>query len=133
MFLQLLAQETSEEIFRFQLQPLWEEHGIPLAIMGVLVVFAALVLVSSFIVLLPRLMSALDALVPVEKTVQQTSPAPKPEEDELPEEILAVLAAAVAETLGKRHRIVFARALTSKDLAWSHAGRWQIHTSHPKH
>ena len=133
MKLSLLAQETSEQLFRLQLQPLWEEHGIPLAIMGVMVVFAALVLVSSFIFLLPRLMSVLDKFLPLEMPVHQHTSPPAPVVDELPEEILVVLAAAVSETLGRPHRIVFARELTAKDLAWSHQGRWQIHTSHRTH
>ncbi len=133
MPLPLLAQETSEELFRFQVEPLWEDHGIPLAIMGVVVVFAALVLVSTFIRFLPRIMSVVDTLFPQEKPAPPSPAPPAPAGDEIPEEMIAVLAAAVAETLGRRHRIVFARELTPKDWAWSHQGRWQIHTSHGTH
>ena len=37
--------------------PLWDDTGLPLAIMGMSVVFAALILVSLFIMWLPRLIA----------------------------------------------------------------------------
>ena len=41
-------------------QPLFEDQGIPLAIMGLFVVFAALVLVRVFIGTLPHIITTLD-------------------------------------------------------------------------
>ncbi|MCA9238353.1 MAG: hypothetical protein KDA44_22930 [Planctomycetales bacterium] len=52
------------------------------------------------------------------------------EEDDQPEEIVAVIAAAVAATIDAPHRIVHARIQGQSDLAWSLEGRMQHHTSH---
>ena len=60
-------------------QPLWEDHGIPLAIMGLVVVFAALTLLRVFIGSLPKIMAILDRYFPEEaETVPQAKPAAQP-------------------------------------------------------
>jgi Na+-transporting methylmalonyl-CoA/oxaloacetate decarboxylase gamma subunit len=126
----LLALEHGVLAFRFTLEPLYEESGLALAAMGILVVFMALVLVSLFITLLPRLMAALDRLHPEEKPAEPaTAKASKPA-DGLSEEIQVVIAAAVAATIGTPQRIVRIRGLTPEDLGWSLEGRIQHHTSH---
>jgi Na+-transporting methylmalonyl-CoA/oxaloacetate decarboxylase gamma subunit len=51
-------------------------------------------------------------------------------ENEPLDEIVAVIAAAVAETIGTPHRIVHIRGLAPEDLAWALEGRMQHHTSH---
>ena len=72
-------------------QPLFEDHGFPLAIMGLFVVFSALMLVRIFIGTLPRIVAALDHFFPD----QQHAPQSKATTDEIPDEILAVIAAVV--------------------------------------
>ena len=120
------AQRDSGRLFEFTLAPLFEDHGIPLAAMGVLVVFIALVLVVVFITLLPRVLSRMP--------VQAEEPAlPVDLEDDLPEEVLVVIAAAVAEALGKPHRIVRIEGLMPSDIGWSLEGRLQHHQSHKLH
>ncbi len=51
-------------------------------------------------------------------------------ETKLSEEIVVVIAAAVAEVMAKPHRIVHIRGLTPEDLGWSFQGRMQHHHSH---
>jgi glutaconyl-CoA/methylmalonyl-CoA decarboxylase subunit delta len=51
-------------------------------------------------------------------------------EGELTDEMVAVVAAAVAEVISSPHRIVHIRGLTSEDLGWSLEGRLQHHASH---
>ncbi len=52
-----LAQQGDRPLIEFTLAPLSEDYGIPLAVMGILVVFLALVLVVVFITLLPRVLA----------------------------------------------------------------------------
>ncbi len=125
----LIAQEASGWSPQFTLQPLREDYGIPLAVMGILVVFAALLLVSLFITLLPRLTAVLDNFFQEEREHAGVAKQPQ-DEDELSEEILVVIAAAVAESMGRPHRIVHVRGLTPEELGWSFEGRLQHHTSH---
>ncbi len=125
----LLAQQDDRPLVEFTLAPLMEEYGIPLAVMGVLVVFAALVLIIVFITILPRILAhvpAHDATVELDSGTA-VSPAFG---GELSAEIVVVIAAAVAETIGKPHRIVKIRGLTPADLGWSLEGRTQHHQSH---
>jgi len=111
----------------FSLEPLWHDAGIPLAIMGMFIVFVALVLISTFISRLPHIMAMLDRILP---QVEQLSVAPKTREGEIPDEIVVVIAAAVSEALGRPHRIIHTRELTSSEMSWPQHGRWQIQTSH---
>ena len=105
--------------------PLYEDHGIALAVMGIVVVFVALLLVASFITVLPR---ALRALTPA--TAEPTAvDSPTPKDDEISEETLVVIAAAVAAVIDKPHRIVKIRGTTT-DPGWSLGGRMQHHQSH---
>lgn len=124
----VLAQDTDAGFSGIQLKPLFEDSGIPLAVMGILVVFAALMLISLFIALLPRLMAALERFHPEQK--ERKPQVDSKAKTELPEEILVVIAAAVAESLGQPHRIVYTRELTPEDMAWSLEGRMQHHSSH---
>lgn len=120
--------------------PLWDDTGLPLAVMGMAVVFVALSLVSLFIALLPRLIELLDRLHPVadergEPVSGGSSAAAVAamSEDEVPEEIVVVITAAVAEMMGRPHRVVHIRGLTAEELGWSLEGRMQLHTSHQVH
>jgi Na+-transporting methylmalonyl-CoA/oxaloacetate decarboxylase gamma subunit len=121
----LLAEQTSRPLMDFTLRPLLEDHGIPLAVMGILVVFAALALVVAFITLLPRLLGPVSA--------EQPATALAADEDALPEETLVILAAAVAAVICQPHRIVRVRGLTPEDHGWSLEGRMQHHQSHRIH
>lgn len=115
-------------------QPLFEDHGIPLAIMGLFVVFSALVLVRVFIGLLPRIMAVLDHLFPEQtKTLESHAVSTEASSDALPDEILAIIAAVVADTVREPHRIVHTRELTPEDLNWTLEGRLQHHASHKIH
>lgn len=121
----LLAEQDGRPLIDFTLDPLLEDFGIPLAVMGIFVVFTALALLVVFITLLPRVLERFlgDRLV-------EPARVEAPAEDELPEETVAVIAAAVAETLGGPHRIVRIRGLTPEDLGWSLKGRIHHHQSH---
>ena len=121
----LFAQQDADPIIQFTLAPLFEDHGIPLAIMGVLVVFSALLLVILFITLLPHVLSWIGA-IPAEK--EEPTPIVTGK-DELPEETLVVIAAAVAATLSRPHRIVRVGG-QEVDMGWSLQGRMQHHQSH---
>lgn len=112
-------------LLEFSTAPLREDHGIPLAIMGVLVVFLALSLVAAFIKVLPLLISSLGEVAPVATTTAET-----PGVDDLSEETLAVIAAAVAETIRRPQRIVRIRGITPGEHDWSLEGRLQHHQSH---
>jgi len=93
--------------------------------MGILVVFMALVLVVISISLLPRI------LAPFTRSQESKSTALQPvSDDELPEETLVVIAAAVAAVLDRPHRIVHIRGMTPADHGWSLEGRLQQHQSH---
>ena len=121
----LLAQQDDRPLISFTLEPLFQDHGIPLAVMGILVVFVALVLVVVFITVLPRV------LAPFSRTSQPEQSALHPvSDDELSEETLVVIAAAVAAAFDRPHRIVRVRGMTPADHGWSHEGRIQQHQSH---
>jgi sodium pump decarboxylase gamma subunit len=123
----LYAQQDSGLFSKFTLQPLFEDHGIPLAVMGVLVVFLALVLVVAFITLLPRVL----AKIPQQQPEPSDSFATLATADEeLSEEMLIVIAAAVAETMSAPHRIVRIGGSSTEDLGWSLEGRMKHHQSH---
>ncbi len=113
-------------------QPLFEDHGIPLAIMGLFVVFAALLLLRIFIGTLPRIIAVLDRMFPATAETPPETPVQKVAEG-LPGEIVVVIAAAVAMTLRVPHRIVHTRELSPDDLSWSLEGRLQQHASHRIH
>jgi Na+-transporting methylmalonyl-CoA/oxaloacetate decarboxylase gamma subunit len=120
-----MAQVARGGSIEFTLAPLWEDSGIPLAVMGILVVFMALLMVAVFIILLPR-------LVPDESTagVKHSAAMPVMDDDDLPEEIKVVIAAAVAQVLERPHRVIRIRGLTPSDHDWSLEGRLQHHQSH---
>lgn len=112
------------------MKPLLEDTGIPLAIMGMLVVFLALVLVASFISLLPRMLSVinLSAAAPAAAPVLNT------DADEISDELLVVITAAVAAVMDTPHRIVRIRGVDSPVVGWSLEGRMAHHHSHgPRH
>jgi Na+-transporting methylmalonyl-CoA/oxaloacetate decarboxylase gamma subunit len=121
----LLAQQSNEFMIKFTMEPLWHDKGIPLAIMGVLVVFSALVLVVTFISVLPRVLNRFS-----EEEPGAAASFLDVGTDELPEQILVVIAAAVAQAFDQPHRIVRIRGLTPADLGWSLEGRMQHHQSH---
>jgi sodium pump decarboxylase gamma subunit len=128
----LLAQQDGGDLSGSAWSPLLQETGLPLAIMGILVVFAALVLVSLFIALLPRAMELLKRVHPEAGETKPTS-APKKAASQAAEEegeLLVVIAAAAAECLGEPHRIVHIRGLTPEDMSWSFEGRLMHHRSH---
>ncbi|MDC0935187.1 OadG family protein [Pirellulales bacterium] len=121
---------TGELLAKLQWQPLMEDDGIPLAIMGLFVVFSALLLVCGFIGLLPRIMAFLDRLAPEQTEANASTHRHAELTDEVSPEILAVIAAVVADTVRVPHRIVRTRELSSEDLNWTLEGRRQHHASH---
>lgn len=120
----LLAQQDARPLIEFTLAPLFEDHGFPVAAMGVFVVFVALLLVVVFINFLPRMMARLSAPELERPALQIADP------DELSEETLVVIAAAVADAVSQPHRVVHIRGLTAEDLGWSLERRMQHHRSH---
>ncbi len=71
MIAPLIAQQE-DRLIQFTSAPLFEDHGLPLAVMGILVVFLALSLVIAFISVLPRLFPAVAA-----EAAQATSAPPR--------------------------------------------------------
>ncbi len=120
-----LAQQSKRPLIEFSLEPLFQDSGIPLAIMGVLVVFSALVLMVAFITMLPRVLTLFSA-----EESEAAASFLDVSEDELPEQILVVIAAAVAQAFDRPHRIVRIPGLSPGDLGWSLEGRMQHHQSH---
>lgn len=106
--------------------------GYPLALMGMFVVFAALILMSVFIGSLPRIMAFLHQVVPERVETPKTEPAAlaAEESDAIPEETLAIIAAVVADIVGPQHRIVRTRQVTPQDMNWALEGRLRHHASH---
>ena len=88
------AEETSGPVIEFSLAPLLESHGVALALMGVFVVFIALSLVVAFITVLPRVAARIASQERTQAEGAQTFA-----QDELPEETIVVIAAAVAEII----------------------------------
>ncbi|MCA9268137.1 MAG: OadG family protein [Planctomycetales bacterium] len=115
---------------QISLAPLWEDYGVPLAIMGMLVVFLVLALVVTFITVLPRLIALLDHW-PSHAARQAAAPKTAgADANELPEEIVAVIAAAAAVVVDQPHRVVHIREAAQDEHGWAQAGRMQLHTSH---
>ena len=86
-------------------------------------------LVSVYVTILPRFALYLEDRFP-EKESPQPVAQPSVSCDEVPEEILVVIAAAVAQVIDEPHRIIHTRQLTPLDLAWSFEGRRKQHASH---
>lgn len=117
---------------KMSFEPLFHDKGIPLALMGMFIVFMALLFVISFISSLPRIMGMIESFSPS----GEHAPAPPPvapQESESPEELIAVIAAAVAATLDQPHRIIRTREITAQEMAWPQQGRLQIQASHKPH
>ncbi|MCA9100078.1 MAG: OadG family transporter subunit [Pirellulales bacterium] len=122
----LLAMEENEVVFEFTLDPIWHDYGLPMAVMGMFVVFVVLGLMVTFISLLPRIMAlSSSATVPPATPIDAALG-----DDEISEELMVVIAAAVAATLQTPHRIVQVRGLTPADQGWSLRGRTLHHQSH---
>lgn len=119
------AAETAEtEGFSFSLEPLWHDQGLPLAIMGMVVVFCALITVVIFISNLPRLMALIEGKPAPAKPAKPAAPA------EDPDEVIAVIAAAVEAALGPGARVIHTQQLTPRELSWAQQGRFEHQTSH---
>jgi sodium pump decarboxylase gamma subunit len=126
------------EISSSRFAPLFEETGIPLAIMGMLVVFLALSVLIIIISVFPFVMGLLDRWLPVSHHhAGNTKSKSKPKANEtvdndgvIPPHILAIIAAAVFEMEPGPVRIVRTRQLTTSELAWTLEGRIRHHASH---
>ncbi|MGD9634442.1 MAG: OadG family transporter subunit [Pirellulales bacterium] len=101
------------------------------ALTGMLVVMLSLSLLAMFSSVLARLIRLL-----APRPLANRAAAPPPL-GEVPDEEIAVIAAAVAAVIDARHRIISIRGLTPEDLSWSLEGRLQHHSSHkparPRH
>lgn len=94
---------------------------------------------TGFLVVLITLAVLMGLCMAVSKILQLVMPAPaapqpvakptaaNPLNDGVPPEIVAVIAAAVVATVGKKQRIV---SIRPHNTSWSQAGRQQIQTSH---
>ncbi|HEY1898011.1 MAG TPA: hypothetical protein VGG62_17155 [Terracidiphilus sp.] len=67
-----------------------------------------------------------------QELIPVTDPAHREEEDELPAEMKAVIAAAAVAALGPKARVVSARAVRPDDVVspWSQQGRVSVQASH---
>ncbi len=126
------------EVSSSRFAPLFEETGIPLAIMGMLVVFLALTVLILIISAFPFAMGLLDRWLPVShhhagKAKSKSKPITNEtvaHDGEIPPHILAIIAAAVFEMEEGPVRIVRTRQLTTSELAWTLEGRIRHHASH---
>lgn len=133
-------------IFTFaelSLDPFRDDTGLSLALMALMVVLAALMLVRIFMGNMPRLMAVGESCFPKTEEAPSKSAsftfasaaAPAAEKaraaasEELPEHVVAIMAAVVADTVGKNHRILRTRVLGPEELSWSMHGRLQNHIS----
>ncbi|TWU37243.1 OadG family transporter subunit [Novipirellula artificiosorum] len=139
----LLSLQTAVvPLFTINTEALFEETGLPLAIMGMFVVFSALLILIFCVSMLPRAMVLLDKFMPATPHHGAAKPKPKPKKKEakaakavadvggVSEEIAVVIAAAVAQVMDQPHRIVRTRQLTAAELAWTLQGRIRHHASH---
>lgn len=108
---------------------LLKDTGLPLMVMGIFVVFMALILLIAFITWLPRLIEILARFHPEEEDEPTAAAKPVPS-DELSEELVVVIAAAVASMIDEPHRVVQMRQLTSDGMVRTMEGRMQHHSSH---
>jgi Na+-transporting methylmalonyl-CoA/oxaloacetate decarboxylase gamma subunit len=69
----------------------WESNGIGIAVTGLVIVFAALTLISVFIALLPRVLLVLSAILPAESH----PPAPSQRGQRDDEELVAAIGVAL--------------------------------------
>ncbi|SMP67496.1 sodium pump decarboxylases, gamma subunit [Neorhodopirellula lusitana] len=125
--------------------PLFNETGIPLAVMGMLLVFVALSILVGVITAMPHIIALLegnaDAAEPTPSHAKSsatksptTAPSVGPNSDpnsdpELSPELIAVIAAAAEAELGAV-RVVRMRPLTPSEIAWTLEGRLRHHASH---
>jgi hypothetical protein len=93
-----------------------------LIILGIILLLAAKSLAS-----LHRRVDALSAAAQPKQA--KAAPASEATDGSPPPEIIAVITAAVVETLGSEHRIVSINADTQDNPSWSHEGRRQIFNS----
>ncbi|TWU45488.1 oxaloacetate decarboxylase gamma chain [Novipirellula aureliae] len=128
-------------LFTIHTEALFSETGITLAIMGMSVVFSALLILIFFVSMLPRAMVLVEKVFPSNAHHHKAAkPKAKPAASGganagemiggVPEEVAVVIAAAVASIMDRPHRIVRTRQLTASELAWTLQGRIQHHASH---
>ena len=94
---------------------------------------------TGFLVVVVTLAVLMGLCMAVSKILQLVMPEPAapqpvarpaattPVNDGVPPEIVAVIAAAVATTVGQKQRII---SIKPQNSSWSQAGRQQIHSSH---
>lgn len=100
---------------------------------GMLIVMGALGLLSLSVSLLSRVLRALPKPTTPVAPLAVGAPAPaastlRPES--VDEGIIAAIAAAVAVTIGRPHRVITIRSDAGAQLAWSAEGRRAIYQSH---
>lgn len=113
---------------KFSLEPLMHDLGLPLALMGIFIVFMALILVVTFISSLPRIMAVLERALPSAEHATSAAPTTSPQDSD--DDVIAVIAAAVATVIDHPHRIIRTREITAREMAWAQQGRLQVQTSH---
>ncbi len=79
------------------LQNIADAEGIPIALTGLFIVFVALVLISAFLTVLPRILEKVATVFPEANDVRTAAPAtaaaaPKPSSDSTEPELVAALA-----------------------------------------
>ncbi len=115
---------------QFSLDPLWKDIGIPLAMMGVVVVFVALGMVIVLINTLPRVLERLNLIDSAQTPSGLVESLSVSTDDEIPPETLVVIAAAVEEMMRHPYRIVRIKGMSANNMGWVMAARMQHHHSH---
>lgn len=107
------------------------QTGLLLMVVGMGVVFGALLVLMAVVALMGRLLA--DQPTPAPATAPAPQPA-KPASDQLADaRLIAVLTAAATAALGRRAAIHGVRLVTRRDRAWAQQGRRSIMTSHRPH
>lgn len=125
------------------------QQGIPLTVVGVAVVFLALIAILVMLGALQNLgftdekplappakpspkavPQAVAAPAPASSSVPAVAPAVPVEEGDFSPELIAVLTAAAIAAVGQPVRIRQVRFVTRGVSPWAHSGRRSIHSSH---
>lgn len=77
-------------------QNITDADGYVIAGVGMTIVFVALILISLFITVLPRILQALAAYLPPEASIHQASPSARPSDDA----VIAAIAWAMQQQTG---------------------------------
>lgn len=108
-------------------------EGLILMAVGMVVVFAALSLILTAIVLMFRFLGGQETPKAVESEPESREQAPAPPEKHIDSHLVAILTAAATAALGARvrvYRVGFIGEESLRDHSWVQQARSELHMSH---